>query len=62
MNRKVFYLLAPARFCGNQLKLYVVVETEADPDLLLHAEGLQAEEAAPAALRALQEVDVERLG
>lgn len=39
----------------------VVVKTEADPNLLLNAESLQTEEAAPAALRALQEVDVERL-
>lgn len=47
--------------CADQLELYVVMETEPDSNFLLDVERLQTEQTAPAALRVLQEVDVERL-
>lgn len=57
---QVMYLLGVCGLRGDELQLDVVVETQADSDLLLDAERLQAEEAA-AARGALQEVQVERL-
>ena len=39
--------------CGDQLQLDVIMETEADSDLLLDAERLQTEETTPTRLRAL---------
>lgn len=54
------YLLGVCGLRGDELQLDVIVETQADSDLLLDAERLQAEEAA-AARSALQEVQVERL-
>lgn len=56
----MLYLLGVCGLRGDELQLDVIVETEADSDLLLDAERLQAEEAA-AARSALQEVQVERL-
>lgn len=56
----MLYLLGVCGLRGDELQLDVIVETQADSDLLLDAERLQAEEAA-AARSALQEVQVERL-
>lgn len=54
------YLGWTCSLCSDHLPLDVVLETEADFDLLLNAERLESEEVTAAVLRVLQDVDVQR--
>lgn len=54
---QVCYLVGESHFCGDQLQVSIVLETETDSDLLINAQSLQAEETTAEGWRPLQEVE-----